>query len=196
MTIADRIAQRSPAVRGSLAVLLLLLTVTLAWHDIILPIRGIPTSQDRWRVHARDALAIARGQAAEVPTLQSRLKALPIAPIWQRFYPEGDSANASTAFREDITRCASVAGVTVDSIAPLAATEQFGLRRLGMRISAITTIGQLTSFLTQLRRSPRYLRVDALRVVAPQVQMKNVNERLLVQLQIFGYTRPMRESRE
>ena len=126
-----------------------------------------------------------------MPTLRSRLKALPDAPIWQRFYPDGASANAGTAFREDIARYASVAGVTVESIAPLPATEQFGLRRLGMRMSAVMTIEQLTHFLTQLRTSPRYLRVDTLRVVAPQVQMKNGNERLLAQLQIFGYARLM-----
>ncbi len=191
MSLAGRIVQQTPAARRTLAALLLLAAATLAWQAVILPIREVLTSQHRWRIQALSALAIARGRAAEVPTLQRRLKALPDAPIWQRFYPDGDSANVGTAIREDITRYAAVAGVTVRSIAPSPATEPLGLKRLGVRISATMTIQQLTSFLTQLRESPRYLRVDALKVVAPQIQSPNGNERLLVQLQIFGYARPM-----
>jgi Tfp pilus assembly protein PilO len=196
MTLADRIAQRSPAVRRPLAVLLLLLTATLAWRDVIVPMREVLTSQHRWRVQVRSSLAIARGQAAAAPTLQRRLRALPEAPIWQRFYPDGDSANADTALREDITRYAAVAGVVLRSITPLPTTDQFGLRTLGVRISAVMSIGQLTDFLAQLRGSPRYLRVDALRVVAPQVQLKSRNHRLLVRLQLFGYARLVSGGRE
>jgi len=193
MTLADRIMQRSAVVRRSLAILLLLAAAILGWQSLILPVRALLTSQQRWRVQVRSALAIARGRAAEVPALQGSLKALPEAPIWRRFYPDGDSANAATILREDITHCAAVAGVTVRSIAPLPATEQRGLRRLGVKISAAMTIGQLTDFLTKLRESPRYLRVDAMSVVAPQIQMNSGNHRLLVRLQIWGYARPLSE---
>jgi hypothetical protein len=189
MSFADRIVQQSPVVRRTLAVLPLLAAVILVWKDVILPIHVVLTSQDRWRLHARTALAIARGQAAEAPNLQRQLNALPGAPIWQELYPDDDSANAATAIREDITHYAALAGATVRSIAPSPPTEQFGLRRLGVSISASMTIGQLSSFLTRLRESRRYLRVDALRVVAPQIQVTNANEHLLVELQVFGYAR-------
>lgn len=191
MSFAERIAQQSPAVRRTLAVLLLLAGATLTWRYGIVPIREVLTSQHRWRVQVRRTLAIARGRAAEVPTLQRRLKALPDAPIWQRFYPDGDSTNSGNALREDIARYAAVAGVTLRSITPLPTTKQYDLRRLGVRISAVMTIGQLTDFLRQLRGSLRYLRVAALRVVAPQVQATNTNHRLSVRLQVFGYARPM-----
>ena len=190
MSLADGIVQQSPAVRRTLAVLLLLATVILAWREVVLPMRKVLTSQNRWRVEVRCALATARGQAAAAPTLQKDLKALADAPIWQLFYPGGDSANTSTAFREDITHYAAIAGVTVRSIVPSPTMEeQSGLGRLGVRISASMTIGQLKDFLTQLRESRHYLRVDALTVIAPQVQITHGNDRLLVQLQILGYTR-------
>ncbi len=189
MSLADRIAQRSSAARRTLAVLLLLAAVTLAWGDVILPIREVLTSQDRWRVEVRSKLAIARGRAAETPTLQRSLKALPDAPVWQLFYPGTDSANASTALREDITRYAAVAGVTVRSIEPSPVTEEFGIKGFGVRISASMTIGQLRNLLGEIRESRHYLRVEALRVIAPQVQITNGNEHLLIQLQILGYIR-------
>lgn len=187
MSFADRINQRSPAVRRPLAVLLLLVSTVLAWRAVILPIREVLTSQHRWRVHTRSALAIARGRAAEVATLQRRLRALPNAPIWQRFYPDGNSANPGAALQQDVTRYAAIAGITVRSSAPLPATEQLGLTRVGVTISAVMTIGQLMDFLTQLRGSPRYLRVETLTVLAPQVQIADTNHHLLVRLHIFGY---------
>jgi hypothetical protein len=189
MSLSDRIVQQRPPVRRMLALVLLVAVLIVIWQDVILPARVILTSQARWRVHARRALAVARGRAAEAPNLQRQLESFPSAPIWQKFYPDGDSANSAAAIRQDITQYAATAGATIRSMEPSPTTEQSGLRRLGVRISASMTVGQLTSFLIQLRVSQRYLRVDALRIVAPQVQIKNANESLLVELQVFGYSR-------
>lgn len=191
MSLGDRIMQQSSIARRTLAVVLLFVALTLAWQVIIPPIHAIFTSQDRWLAHASSTLAIARARAAEAPTLRRRLKALADAPIWLQLYPHGDPANENAAVREDVTRYAALAGVTARSIAPLPTRKQLSLSKPGVTISGIMTIGQLTNFLTQLRESHPYLRVDALRVVAPQIQSSTGNERLFVQMQIFGYARPM-----
>lgn len=189
MSLSDRIAQQRSPVRRMLALVLLVAVLIGTWQDVILPARVILTSQARWRVHARRALAVARGRAAEAPNLQRQLESLPSAPIWRKFYPDGDSANSAAAIRQDITQCAATVGTTIRSMEPSPTTDRSGLRRLGVKISASMTIGQLTSFLIQLRKSQRYLRVDALRIVAPQMQTKNINESLLVELQVYGYSR-------
>lgn len=195
MSLVDRIGQQSPSVRRPLALALLLFGAILAWRTLVVPLHEVFTSQHRWRVEVTRTLAAARGRAAELPMLKRRLNVLTGAPIWQRFYREGESTNSDNALREDIARCAAAVDVTLRTIEPLPTTEQSGLKRLGVQISALMTVGQLSGFLSQIRGSPRYLRVDAIRVVAPQVQMPNRNHLLLVRMQIFGYRRPIGRGR-
>ena len=189
MSLADRIAQQPQPVRRALALLLLFSSIIVIWQLLVAPLRRVLTSERHWRVAIRRTLAEARGRAIEVPTLQRRLSALPDATVWQRFYPDGDSVNSDNALREDIARGAAAAGVMLRTITPLPTSKRAGLTKLAVVVSADMTIGQLTDFLIQLRDSRRYLRVDALRIMAPQVQVTNRNHHLLVRLQIVGYAR-------
>lgn len=188
MSLAKQIAEYPVLIRRLIAIVLSLTTIFAIWQGGILPLRAVLLSQQHWRDRARAKLASARGLASEAPILKSRLDILRRSPIWNKFYPDGNLYDADNMLRQDVIHYAAAVDAPLRSISPLPIKTHSTFSRVGVQISTVMNITQLQEFLHSLRSSSHYLRVEALGVIAPQLQsVKDKNYKLLVHATIYAY---------
>lgn len=187
MTLADRLEGEPRFVQRVVAVALLPVALVCAWLLVASPVKWVLTSQPTWRDSARVELARARGEAEVLKTLTARTASLPSAPIWQRLYAEDTAGSAGSAVQQDVTSLCSSAGLQVQSVA-LVPSERDGLLvRHAVRVSVTGTADRFQTFLTQVRTSTRYLRVEKLAVTSPQTQRTDENPPLTILADIVGF---------
>jgi hypothetical protein len=145
------------------------------------------TSQSIWRDSVRVQLARSRGEANALTVYAQRAASFPSAPIWRRLYVDGGPGSAGSAVQQDVTRLASSAGIQPQAVALLPSEKEGPLVRYTVRVSMTATIDRLQMFLTQLRTSSRYLRVEKLTVTSPQSQRPDENAPLTIAADIAGF---------
>jgi hypothetical protein len=192
MTLTERLMDYPPLLRRTLAVLLVPAAALVAWMLIAEPVAWIAGSQDQWRASVQAALADDRGHAKALPDFKARLKALPTAPVWQKFY-DVSTSDGSSLVQQDVTSLCSSIGVTTQSLVALRAQDEQSLIKHGVRLTATLTVDQLRSLAASLRNHQKYLRTERLIVEAPQVQSADQNPALNVTLDVFGYSRAGRK---
>jgi len=189
MTLTDRISSRSLRVRNAVALLMIPAMALLVWSLVILPLSWVATSQEHWRAEVRAELAEAKGRALTLDAVRKRLANLPSESVWQRFYPAENGADGGAALQRDVTTLSMGAGLATRSITLLPSQPQGRLMTYTARLAASGTAEQLQAFATSLRGHPRYLRVEQLKVTAPQVQSSDENPVLSITLDISGFAR-------
>jgi Tfp pilus assembly protein PilO len=187
MTLADRLRATPQLVQRSLAVLFLSAVLLSAWLLVTAPLKSLLTSQSRWRDSVRSELARTRGEAASLNTLTERSREFPSAAIWGRLYGDGMRGDVGAIVQQDLMRLCSVAGMQANSMSPLPSEKDGALFRYTVRISISGTADRFQTFLTQLRQSPHYLRVEKLSVTSPQTQRTDENAPLTIVADIVGF---------
>jgi Tfp pilus assembly protein PilO len=187
MTVADRLQAKSRVVQRLVAVVLLPVVLVSAGLVVALPLRWVLTSQSGWRESVRVELARTRGEAAALKTLGARASSFPSAAIWQRVYGDGTGGHAGPAVQQDVTNLTASSGMQVQSITPMPREKEGPLVRYTVRLSMTGTADRFQAFLTQLRVSPRYLRVERLTVTSPQVQRPEENAPLTIVADVAGF---------
>ena len=188
MTIADRIMARPPAMRRTLAVLLLPLAVLAVWALVFIPLEWVTTSQATWRHATRVELARARAHAQLLPSLREQLEKLPAQAVWQRFYGVAAARDASAALQRDVSGLCTSAGLANQTISQLPSEPEGPLMKYSVRVSASGTSDQLETFVAKVRQHPRYLRAQRLSITAPQMQSREQNPVLTITMDIAGYS--------
>jgi len=161
----------------------------MAWAIIVLPLQIAYRSQLQWRDDAIATLAQARGSKTQAVVLSQQLKALPSAPIWNKFYSVGKPGTAGSVLQADVSGVLNSIHAGVQSLTPVRATEVDGLTAIGLRVSASMTVEQLKKFLAAAANHSHYLRVGHLRVNAPPAQMPDQNAMLTVTAEVYGVER-------
>jgi len=187
MTLADRLQSKPRLVQRLVAVGLVPVVIVCVWVLVASPLKCVLTSQSSWRESVRSELARARGEAATLKMLTERTAAFPSAGIWQRLYGDGTQGSAGNAVQQDVTRLCSSAGMQPQSVALLPSEQDGPLVRYTVRLSMTGTADRFQAFLTQLRTSPRYLRVEKLAVTSPQSQRADENAPLTIAADIVGF---------
>lgn len=187
MTLADRLEAKPRIVQRLLAIALVPVMIVCAWMLVASPLKWVLTSQPSWRESVRVELARARGEAAALTILTKRTEAFPSAAVWQRFYGDGASGSAGSAVQQDVTRLCSSAGLQPQSVQLLPSEKDGPLVRYAVRVSMTGTADHFQAFLTQVRTSSRYLRVEKLSVTSPQSQRPDENAPLTIVADIVGF---------
>jgi len=187
MTVADRIAGLPATARRSLALVLLLGSITCVWFAIAVPLRVLLQAQGQWRESARAQLAGNRALLSQASAVSGAIAALPTKVTWKRLYQPGVDVDSS--LRQDVTALSSGAGITVQSVALLPATPAGALRQHGVTLTGSATIDQLTGFITHLKAHQRYLRLEHLEVTTPASQLPDRNAPLQIKLDVYAYGR-------
>jgi len=188
MTLADRLETKPRLVQRFVALVLVPVVIVAAWIVIASPLKWVLTSQSGWRESVSSELARARGEAATLKTLTERTAAFPSAAIWQRLYADnGAPGSAGSAVQQDVTRLLSAAGMQPQSVTLLPSEQDGPLVRHAVRLSMTGPADRFQAFLTQLRTSPRYLRVEKLNVTSPQSQRTDENAPLTISADIVGF---------
>jgi hypothetical protein len=190
MSIADRCASLPVTPRRVVALVVVPLVLALLIAVLLLPFAATSDSQARWRDEARQLLADARHAPAEQAALEREIAALKSSQLWSKFYSTGGAVSSATALHADVSAVLGAAQASVQSVTPLQSQELEGFTKVGARFTASMRLNQLQSVLTGLAGHTRYLRVERLIVVAPQVQSPQENPPLAVTMEVHGYELP------
>lgn len=190
MTLIESIIARSQGQRRIMALSLLVGALTAIWFLVVEPVTWLLVSQAEWRNATRRELALARGRADVEPELRKRVADLTDAPVWSRFYDLPVGQDAGALVQRDVVGIGSASGVAIQALVTLPKAEEAGLTGYGVRFTAAMTADQLRKFIDALRTNARYLRVERLRVAAPEGQRTDNNASLAVTMEVLGYVRP------
>jgi hypothetical protein len=188
-SLATRCEKLSPSLRRVVAIVSIPLLIGLVWMIVVLPLQLAYRAQVDWRDDAIATLARARGSQSQGDVLSQQLKALPTEAIWNKFYVVAKPGGAGSMLQTDIGGVLNSVHASVQSLTPMRAAEVGGLTTIGLRVSAAMTIDQLKGFLAGVANHPHYLRVERMRVNAPQAQVPEQNVMLTVTLEIYGVER-------
>ncbi len=189
MSFVERLDGWGPLQRRVLALSLLAGAALFLWVAILMPLGWLVRSQDDWRGAVRRDLARALGRATIEPALRKRLSALQTDPIWGRFYEVPQGQDTTALIQRDVVAVGTVSGVTVQAVTPIPVVEEAGLSGYGIRFTASLAADQLKKFMDGLRGNARYLRVERVTVMAPQIQRPDQNATLNVTMEVYGFTR-------
>jgi hypothetical protein len=193
-TLASRCQKLSLPTRRALVVLSIPLLIGLVWLVIVLPLQVTYHSQVEWRNDTIKTLARARGSQAQSEVLSQQLKALPTEPIWNKFYAVAKFGSAGSMLQADVGSVLNSVHAGVQSLTPVRSTQVNGLTTIGVRVSAAMTVDQLKNFLGGISNHAHYMRVERLRVNAPQSQVPEQNVMLTVTVEVYGVERVREES--
>jgi hypothetical protein len=179
----------SPRMRRIVVVVSIPLLVGIAWALVVLPLQIAYRAQVDWRNDAIATLARARGSKAQADALSQQLKTLPTEAIWNKFYSVAKPGAAGSMLQADIGSVLNSVHASVQSLTPLRTTQVDGLTTIGLRVSAGMTVDQLKNFLGGVSGHAHYLRIERLRVNAPQGQVPDQNAMLTVTVEVYGIER-------
>jgi len=166
----------------------------LAWAVIVIPGQAIYRSQADWRADAIATLSRVRQAKSVGDELSERLKSLPAAAIWNKFYTVNKAGSAGSMLQADVGGVLNSIHAGVQSLTPLRTTDVNGLNTVGLRVVASMTIDQLKNFLAGIANHVHYLRVERLRINAPPTQTPEQNAMLTVTIEIYGVERVRNET--
>jgi hypothetical protein len=160
-----------------------------------MPILGMARSQARWRDDAATTLAAAKHAPAVAAELAQQIAATKGSELWSRFYAGNGSMSSATSLHGDISSLLAQAEASAQSLSPIPAQELPLFSKIGIRCMASMRVNHLQRFMAALARHPRYLRIEHLVVVAPQLQNAEENPPLAVTMDIFGFERDVERIR-
>ncbi len=189
MSMMERIVTQPVSMRRLLALCVLATAAVLAWWLVVEPLSWLVTSQDKWRAQTRLDLARSRGDAHELAAIRESLARLPADPLWSQLYRPQDGTDTAAAVQRDISQLCSAAGIALESAVRTPSETDGVLSKYGLRVTVSTTTDRLRIFIEGLRKAPHYLRMDRLKVSAPQMQLPEQNPTLTIAMDIAGYAR-------
>jgi hypothetical protein len=194
MSIAERVQSMPGVARRVLAVALLLVSIVLAWLGIVQPVVDVHAMQQQWRSDAARLLAQSKTSLLALIELEQQLRAMRTSPLWSKLYVSEQAGGATTMLQSEVASLLTGAQANVQSLTPGRSTSVKGLRGISVHVSASMRIDQLQQFLAAVAAHARYLRVESLKVSAPQAQSTSDNPPLSIDLDIQAFELP--ESRQ
>lgn len=183
---------------GRLLALALLLGLLLAGHGLLVrPLLAEWQANEALIAQSRELLARYRQIAAARPLLERQLDQLEATDVAWVYLEGASDALAAAALQERVRALAAEAGGELRSTQILPASDDAGLRRIGLRIQLGLDAEALQSVLHELETGTPLVFVDNLVVRARQQARRRAmisedDPTLEVALDLYGYLRPER----
>jgi hypothetical protein len=188
MSAATRLAALPLAARRSVAVAVLAMVVVLAWSVIVMPLRALLTSQTEWREDMSRRIARDRGTLESASRVREAAAALDSSALRGWLYELGGALPPADALQNDLRSALLASGVEPTNFKVLPATNTNGLRAQRVEFSTILTVDQLQAFFVALDGQPHYVRIERLRLDAPDAQRADENPRMTALMEARGYS--------
>jgi len=187
MSAAARLAALPLASRRTIALLMLVLALVVAWAAIVMPLRALLSSQTEWRADVARDIARDRGMVSTATALGATAKEVEDSPLRARLFEAGPVTPADQ-LQNDLRAALLASGVEPTTFKVLPSAAAGGLRVSRVEFSSVLSVDQLRGFFQALARQPHYVRVERLRLDAPAVQRTDENPRVTMLMEARGYS--------
>ena len=183
-----RLAALPLATRRAIALAILAMALVLAWCLVVWPVRLLLTSQTEWREAVTRQIAHDRGPLKSATQVREAAAALDATALRGWLYESGAASAPPDALQNDLRSALLASGVEPTNFTVLPPTNVAGLRAHRVEFSTIVTIDQLQAFFGALDNQAHYVRIERLRLDAPDTQRPDENPRLTVLMEARGYS--------
>jgi hypothetical protein len=188
MSVTDRLDALPLVTRRAIALIMLAVLVALAWLVVAWPVRTLLTSQVEWRQNAAQRIAHDRGMLAAGTQIRDAAAAVEASGLRAWLYEAGGALAPADTLQNDLRGALLASGVEPTNFKVLPSATSAGLRAQRVEFSTILTIDQLQAFFVALGNQPHYVRIERLRLDAPDVQRNDENPRLTVLMEARGFS--------
>jgi hypothetical protein len=119
--------------------------------------------------------------------LQRQIRELPSLLAWSRLYNGKDGAEAMIL--QDLRSIAGASGAAI-LVSSEASVSQGGLERYALRMQGSLDAPQLQSLIDRLRSHSKYLRIEAMHLTSPAMQVPDSNPPIAMDLQVIAFALP------
>jgi Tfp pilus assembly protein PilO len=188
MNTAARLSTWPLAARRGIVLTLFVAVLLLAWTVIVLPLQTVITSQAEWRESAAQEIARDRGLLKSAAQVREAAMALDKSELHGWLYESGGGLPAVDALQNDLRTALLASGIEPTNFKVLPAASTKGLRVQRVEFSTIVTVDQLQAFFLAVERLPHYVRIERLRLDAPETQRNDENPRMTALMEARGYS--------
>lgn len=187
MSIVSTLATLPDAQKRIVALLIIPLALVVLATAMCYPIFAAMRDQHVWREETRKALSRSAQAAQAEAQLKDELEQARQSQLWSKFYDATTENSAGAALQADVSAVLRSEQVEPQTLTPLPVTTDGRFKKIAARFTCSARIDQLRKVLTALASHSRYLRVERLKISAPQLQQPNDNAPLAVTLDVSGY---------
>jgi len=188
MNAVARVAALPLVTRRAIALAVLAVMLVLAWSLVVWPVRVLLTSQTEWREDVTKQIARDRGMLKSATQIREAAAALDASTLRGWLYEGGGALAPADALQNDLRSALLASGVEPTNFKVLPATNAAGLRAQRVEFSTIVTIDQLQAFFVALDNQPHYVRIERMRLDAPDTQRNDENPPMTVLMEARGYS--------
>jgi hypothetical protein len=188
VSAAARLASLPLGKRRAIAIAMLLLAVLLAWLVVVVPLRSLVLSQAQWRADTAREIARDRGMARTAGQVREIAETVDASPLRARLYDSDSGMAVTDALQNDLRAALLQSGVEPTTFKVLPGALVSGLRAHRVEFSSVMTVEQLRGFFVALSTQPRFVRVERLRLDAPQQQRREENPRVTALMEVRAFS--------
>lgn len=164
----------------------LLLVLILVWLAVALPVGALASSQQEWRADMTRQIARDRGMAKNAHELRAVSEAVRNSPLRGRLF-EASALGVDNQLQNELRTALLQSGVEPTTFKALPGKSAEGLTEYRVEFSSVMSADQLRALFTHLSLQPHYVRIERLRVDAPQNQRPNENPKFTVLMEAKGF---------
>jgi len=187
MRLAQLASSLPPRNRRVLALTVVPMLALASLGLLLEPIWYSFAAQRDWRAEVRKTFASAAHATQSQTSLQEQLGSLQASALWTKLYPAASDSSAGASLQADVSAVLRAQQVEPQMLTPLATSAEGQFKKIGTRFTCSARIDQVQKILAALATHSRYLRVERLKISAPQSQQANENAPLAIVLDVSGY---------